>query len=96
MEKLVPIDNTIVLDRSTGGFVRAPITGSVAYPPGWAPKQSPILPSLWTVEVRTTAGSRWYGTEKAWIGSDLRMHMLVNPRDEVLRGWEDPEVEDGN
>jgi hypothetical protein len=36
----------------------------------------------------TAAGSRWFGTSRAWIGSDLRMHVMVNPRDEVRAGWD--------
>jgi hypothetical protein len=39
------------------------------------------------VEVVTATGSRWFGTERVWIGPDQEMHLLVNPNDETRAAW---------
>lgn len=82
LEKLVP--EVIICD---GAYV--PVRKVIAHPPT-TDRKAPIVAELTAVEVITDRGSRWFGTTRAWIGADLRMHMLVNPRNEVLRGWEDP------
>jgi len=61
-----------------------------AFPSGNHPDKSPIRKDMICVRVWLANGdTRWFGTECAKIGSDLRMHMIVNPRDEVLRAWKD-------
>lgn len=65
----------------------------IAHPPGDHP-DSPIVNSYTAVEVLNSSpirpgGSRWYGVDRAWIGSDLRMHGeggCINEKNEVLRG----------
>ena len=89
-ERLVP-EKTITHDKD-GKFYDAPVIRVVTHPPGTHPK-SPIVNELTAVEMVTPIRSRWHGTVKAWIGSDLRMHMLINPKDEVLRNWELPDTE---
>ena len=67
-----------------------PVMQTIAHPPG-THADSPIRNELTAVELRTPVGSRWYGFERAWIGSDLRMHVSpINPRDEVVYKWETP------
>jgi hypothetical protein len=44
-----------------------------AYPPGNHPKGCPIVPRLTALELRTEFGSRWFGFEKVFINSELRM-----------------------
>jgi hypothetical protein len=83
LERIVP---ETVLVR--GHYV--PVVGIRVHPAGQHPSGCPLRAELLAVEVKTERGSRWYGTSHAWIGSDLRMHMLVNPRDEILRAWETP------
>lgn len=62
-----------------------------AHQPGNHPAETPnwIKPELTALECKTQQGSRWYGFEKAYINSELRMVVVgFNSRDEVLRGWE--------
>lgn len=82
MERLVP--ETMICDGRMAAVERV-----IAHPPNRHPG-SPIRDDLTAVECVTGRGSRWFGTERAWIGPDLRMHMLVNERDEVRRNWEQP------
>ena len=74
------------------GSVR-PVLSVLARVPGSHPG-SPIKDDLTAVEIVTEAGSRWLGTERAWIGTDLEMHVLVNPADDVKRAWPAPAKED--
>lgn len=71
-----------------------PVLRTVVHPAGWYRRGCPIHPDLIAVEMVTAGGSRWCGTSQAWIGPDLRMHVLVNPRDEVRSAWEAPAGEE--
>lgn len=82
LERLTP-DSVIVRG------MRQDVLRVVIHPAGTHPS-SPISQHLMAVELCTRHGSRWYGTSRAWIGSDLRCHLMVDPRDEVLVGWEVP------
>jgi hypothetical protein len=65
-----------------------PVSRVEAIPPGQH-LESPIKNELTCVICTLTNGDRrYYGTEAARIGSDLRMHLIVNPRNEVLMSWE--------
>jgi len=65
------------------------------HPPGAHPPGTPIKSDLYAVEAVLDDGNkRWFGTSGAWITSELRMAMFVNPRDEVLRNWEKVPRED--
>jgi len=86
LEKLVP---HFVLIEGPHGHDYYPVTQTIAHPPNTHP-HSPIKNDHTAVEAVTNCGSRWFGTDRAWIGSDLRMHIMVNPRDEVRRKWQDP------
>lgn len=52
----------------------APVVRVTAHPPTDTAHGGPIRPDLTAVEVITSNGSRWLGADRAWIGSDLRMH----------------------
>lgn len=68
-------------------LVTEPVQRVIAHPPGTA--DTPIRSDLYAVEVITESGTRWFGFERTWIGSDLRMHVgPVNPLDEVRSKWE--------
>jgi hypothetical protein len=50
---------------------------------------SPIVNSMTCVVCYLANGDkRHFGIKDARIGPDLRMHMIINPRDEVLVNWE--------
>jgi hypothetical protein len=66
----------------------APATGFRYYPPGQHPVNSPIVKDIGLVEVQSPVGSRWYGCDRAYINSELRMVMVGhNSRDEVRARW---------
>ena len=72
---------------------REPVAKVIIHPDGRFPEQTPIRKDLGlcAIEVVSPTGHRrWYGSPRAWIGSDLRIHMVpVGDRDEVIRKWED-------
>lgn len=82
LERLVP--ETLICDSEY-----VPVWSIKVHPAGQH-AASPIKNDHVAVECMTPNGSRWFGTDRAWIGSDLRVHIMVNPRDEVRRGWEAP------
>jgi hypothetical protein len=89
------IDNTpryapkTVMVRKGGRYVEAPITGYIAHPPNAHPKHCPLVPTCTAVEFITPYGSRWWGCEKAWINSELRMVMSgFDLRNELINKWE--------
>lgn len=64
-----------------------PVVRAIAHPPGSHPA-SPIKNEMTAVELVTEAGSRWYGCERAWINSDLRMVVQgCDSRDEARMSW---------
>ncbi len=70
-----------------------PVQGIRAYPHGQHPSRALLVTTVQTaVEVVTANGSRWFGFDRAWIGSDLRMHVDgYDARNEVIAGWDRPE-----
>lgn len=69
------------------GFSNVPVESYVAHPAGT--HKGPIVASMMALECKTRFGSRWYGCEKAWINSELRMVVVgFDSRDEVRRTWE--------
>lgn len=70
------------------GLIISPVLRVVTHPPNTHPKSA--IRNDWTaVQVIARDGERWFGTERAFIDSSLRMVMAINPADEVLRKWED-------
>lgn len=58
------------------------------FAPNAHPAGCPIVGSLTALECVTAAGSRWYGFERAWINSELRMVVSgFGARDEVRAKW---------
>lgn len=84
--KLVP--RSLMTLQGSSAVVRI-----IAYPPNTAPQHAPIVRHLWTIEcICENGATRWFGFTRAWIGSDLRMHVTgINPRDEIVSRWEDGE-----
>lgn len=74
------------------GIVKA--TAYVAHPPGNHPKNCAIRNDMTALEIKTPVGrSRWYGFERAFINSELRMVVIgFDARDEVRSKWEVCEV----
>jgi hypothetical protein len=65
-----------------------PVLQAIVYAPGTAPKEAPIMSEYTVLELRTEAGSRWYGFERAYINSELRMVVAGFPTyDEVRANW---------
>ena len=71
---------------------RVPVLSVRAYPQGSHPSRAPLSSRVQVmVEMVTPLGSRWWGFDRAWIGSDLRMHVDgYDARNEIVRGWERP------
>jgi hypothetical protein len=68
----------------------------IIYPPGNHPPHTPIVDSMYAVSYGTNPFAtnrhgkhmpRWLGCEDAFIGSDLQVHVTVNPGDEVRMTW---------
>lgn len=70
-------------------YGRQAVVSIEAKPPGTHP-DSPIV-DAYTCVICTLADGhkRYFGTCDARIGSDPRMHIVINPRDEVLARWEE-------
>ena len=70
------------------GFRELPVTRYIAHNPGNHPKGCPIKAELTALELQTWAGSRWFGFEKCWINSELKMIVQgFSSRDEVRMKW---------
>lgn len=91
MYKYVP--ETIGINTDQGFIPNAHVTRVVAHRPGQIPG---IADDFVPVEIFTnvSARPRIYGFKDAFIGSSLRMVVEINPRDEVLRRWEDADEAD--
>jgi len=65
-----------------------PVLQTVFHPAG-THSGSPIKNEMGAVECITAKGSCWFGCERAYINSELRMVIVgTNPRDEVRMKWE--------
>jgi hypothetical protein len=81
-------DTMLLFSRVTGNPVRTAVTGSVFHPAGTAPKECAIRIDCNALEVRTAHGSRWYGCQKAYINSELRMVVVGFPAGfEEMAAW---------
>lgn len=68
------------------------VTSAESHPPGTHPT-SPIKDEMTAMQLRTRAGSRWYGCERAYIDSYLRM-VIVGYQGAESVNWERPHLED--
>lgn len=83
--RYAPARVLIVRDRTAGEL---DVQQYIAHPPGAHPAGCPLVPECTALELRTAAGSRWYGVHRAYINSELRMVVEgINSRDEVRRQW---------
>jgi hypothetical protein len=63
-----------------------PVTSSIFHPAGT--HRGPIKSEVAALELKTAAGSRWYGCVRAYINSELRMVVIgASSRDEVRARW---------
>lgn len=61
----------------------------VFHPPGKHPSESPIKSEVGCVALTTIGGTRWYGCDKGWINSELRMVVSGFPaKFEEMSNWE--------
>lgn len=68
-----------------------PVDTVKAFPPNQHPAKCPIKDDMTAVQLISSCGpSRWYGFEKAWIDSHLRMRVSgYDPRFEEVSKWQD-------
>ncbi len=79
----------VFVARLPRGAVNVPVIRYHSFPPGTHPANCPLIPTCTALELVTEHGSRWFGVERAWINSELRMVVSgTNPRDEVRMNWE--------
>lgn len=97
--RLLP-ENLVFISRRKGetdGWGRSTVERVRILPPvlkADAEKQGhgPILASLYSVQATNKYGdTRYYGAQYAHIGPDLRVHLTINPRDEVMWAWDLPD-----
>ena len=50
-----------------------PVLSARAYSAGAHPHGCPLMRACTALQLVTDAGSHWYGVERAWINSELRM-----------------------
>ena len=74
---------------SKGKMINAPVLRHIAHPPNAHPKQCPLVPECTAIEFITAYGSRWWGCDKAWINSELRMVASgFDMRNELVNKWD--------
>ena len=72
---------------------RSQVTGSRFCPAGTHPDKCPIRADWPALELRTIHGSRWYGCQKAYINSELRMVVVGFPAGfEEMAAWEPAKI----
>ncbi len=80
-------DRVIVVKSGVGAW-DCQVRQYIAHPPGAPTRPTWIDSTLTALELITEKGSRWYGFDRCYINSELRMVVEgFNARDEVLRGW---------
>lgn len=71
-----------------------PVLQTIAHPPGTHPPGCPLVKDCTALELKTDAGSRWYGVTSARISSRLEMEVSgFNPRFEEMAAWKDAPAE---
>ncbi len=67
----------------------SPVVKAIFYPIGSHPEGCPILKTYGVLElVASNGGSRYYGCDRAWINSELRMIVQgCNSGDEIRMSW---------
>lgn len=84
MKYITPPEKVLVLHNGRG--VMADVETTIIHPKGTI---KVIKPEYVAVELKTRYGSRFYGFDSAYIGSDLKVHCCgYNPNFEELNTWE--------
>jgi hypothetical protein len=79
---------TKILFFRKGKAIFAPVIQAISHPPGNHPADCPIKTTMTALELRTEYGSRWFGCERAYINSELRMVVEgTNKLDEIRMKW---------
>ena len=79
-------DRVMIVSPGFMGAVR--VHSARAHPPNAHPAECPIRADVTALELVTAYGSRWYGCERAWINSELRMCVSgFDERFEEMRAW---------
>lgn len=64
-----------------------PVSRYIAHSPGSHPG-SPIRNELTALEMKTEAGSRWFGCERAYIDGSLEMVIVgIDDRNQIMMQW---------
>src|SRR5206468_12138826 len=85
-------DKVMVVNGSRHGY--APVVAYRAHPPNAHPIGCPLVSDCTALELITASGSRWYGCDRAWINSELRMAVQGFPaRFEEIATWTPCEVQ---
>ena len=81
-------DRVVVLDRVRDRAYTAPVDRAIFHPIGAHPDKCPIRSDVGVLQLVTAHGSRWYGCDRAYINSELRMIVIgCDSRDEVRAKW---------
>jgi hypothetical protein len=65
-----------------------PIVRYVSHPPNNHPPGCPLVNDCTALEMVTEVGSRWWGFDKCWINSELKMVIQgFDDRNEIVSGW---------
>lgn len=68
---------------------KVPVIASSIHPAGQHPPECPLHKDTAALELKTPAGSRWYGVSDGWINSELRMVVQGFPAAfEEMAAWE--------
>jgi hypothetical protein len=79
----------VLVTHGNFGAFNLPVHQYKVHLPNAHPAKCPIKPDMTVLELVTIAGSRWYGVERAYINSELRMVIAgFDSRDEVRSNWE--------
>lgn len=79
---------TVLVRVGKGGFCDAPVRQYVIHPPGTHPISCPLVSDCTALQLVTEHGSRWWGFEKAWISSELKMVVSGFPKNcEIRSAW---------
>ncbi len=90
-ERLTP-EKVLIVTAGAKVHRWVPVHSTIAHPPGDHPDNCPLVKDCMAVEMKTKHGSRWWGFTKAWIGSDLRMHVDgLSTGCEEVQSWAKPE-----
>lgn len=78
----------VIVAKAGRGAWTCRVKQYLTHPPGSRTRPSWIAADLVALELITEKGSRWFGFDRCYINSELRMVVEgFSARDEVLRKW---------